>query len=84
MDTGARTVGLELDEVSPGFRELYGAARIIVAKGMGHFETMSHLSDPRVWFLLQAKCSPVAQSLGVDLNAFVFARAPVIEPGDCP
>jgi hypothetical protein len=78
VDTGARTVGLELDGVSPGFRELYAAARLIVAKGMGHFETMSHLSDPRVWFLLQAKCPPVAQALGVDLNAFVFAPAPVI------
>ena len=53
---------------------------LIVAKGMGHFETMSHLADPRVWFLLQAKCCPVAQALGVDLNAFVFARAPVWPP----
>jgi uncharacterized protein with ATP-grasp and redox domains len=73
VDTGACTVGLELHGVSPGFRELYEAARLIVAKGMGHFETMSHLADPRVWFLLQAKCGPVAQALGVDVNAFVFA-----------
>jgi damage-control phosphatase, subfamily I len=76
VDTGARTVGLELQEVSPGFRELYETAAIIVAKGMGHFETMSHLGDPRVWFLLQAKCPPVAQALGVEVNAFVFARPP--------
>jgi uncharacterized protein with ATP-grasp and redox domains len=76
VDTGARTVGLEPHGVSPGFRELYEAAALIVAKGMGHFETMSHLGDPRVWFLLQAKCPPVAQALGVNLNAFVFARAP--------
>ena len=73
VDTGARSVGLELSGVSPGFRELYDAARIIVAKGMGHFETMSHLGDPRVWFLLQAKCAPVAQALGVEVNAFVFS-----------
>ena len=78
VDTGARTVGLDMHAVSPEFRELYAAARIIVAKGMGHFETMSHLSDPRVWFLLQAKCPPVAQTLGVNLNALVFGRAPVI------
>jgi uncharacterized protein with ATP-grasp and redox domains len=78
VDTGACTVGLELDRVSPGFRELYAAARIIVAKGMGHFETMSHLADPRVWFLLQAKCTPVAQALGVEVNAFVFSRPPVV------
>ena len=74
VDTGARTVGLDLRAVGPGFRELYDAARIILAKGMGHFETMSHLGDPRVWFLLQAKCGPVAQALGVDVNTFVFER----------
>ena len=73
-DTGAGTVGLDLNAVSPGFRKLYEDARLIVAKGMGHFETISHLADPRVWFLLQAKCSPVAQALGVDVNAFVFSR----------
>jgi damage-control phosphatase, subfamily I len=78
VDTGARTVGLELHQASPGFQELYAAAHLIVAKGMGHFETLSHQSDPRVWFLLQAKCAPVAQALGVDLNTFAFGRAPVI------
>ena len=78
VDTGARTVGLDLSKTSPEFQKLYRAARIILAKGMGHFETMSHLGDPRIWFLLQAKCAPVAQSLGVDRNAFVFVRAPAI------
>ena len=39
---------------------------------------MSHLADPPVWFLLQAKCAPVAQALGADLNALAFGRAPVI------
>jgi uncharacterized protein with ATP-grasp and redox domains len=78
VDTGACTVGLQLHEAAPGFRELYESARLIVAKGMGHFETMSHLADPRLWFLLQAKCAPVAQALGVERNTFVFGRAPAI------
>jgi uncharacterized protein with ATP-grasp and redox domains len=54
-DTGSRTVGLDLDDVSPGFLAHYQSAQIILAKGMGHFGTMSHLNDPRVFFLLQAK-----------------------------
>jgi len=78
VDTGARTVGLNLNEISPEFQNLYDAAQIILAKGMGHFETMSHLNDPRLWFLLQAKCAPVARSLGVAQNTFVFARTPAI------
>lgn len=75
MDTGARTVGLELEKVSPDFRELWEAAAIILAKGMGHFETMSQIKDPRLFFLLQAKCSPVAQALGVPRGSFVLRRA---------
>lgn len=77
-DIGARTVGLELDQASPAFRELYDQARLIVAKGMGHFETLSHLPDRRLYFLLQAKCSPVARALGVTLGAFAFCRSPAI------
>lgn len=75
VDTGARTVGLELEKVSPEFRELYESAPIILAKGMGHFETMSHIRDPRLFFLLQAKCTPVAQTLGVPRRAFVLRQA---------
>jgi hypothetical protein len=75
VDTGARTVGLVLNEAGPRFRELYEAAQLILAKGMGHFETLSHLQDPRLFFLLQAKCTPVAQALRVARGAFVFRRA---------
>lgn len=71
-DTGARTVGLALAEAAPAFRRLYAEARLIIAKGMGHFETLSGQPDPRIFFLLQAKCAPVAQALGVPLGAFVF------------
>jgi damage-control phosphatase, subfamily I len=78
LETGARTVGLVLDETSPAFREAFHRAHLIVAKGMGHFETLGHLPDPRLFFLLQAKCRPVAQALGVDQGNFVFAHAPEI------
>jgi len=74
-DTGAATVGLALPETGAVFQELYRQADLILAKGMGHFETMSHFQDSRLFFLLQAKCSPVAQALEVDRGAFVLQRA---------
>jgi hypothetical protein len=80
VDTGARTVGLVLEECSPAFQDLYRQADLIVAKGMGHFETMSHLADPRLFFLLQAKCRPVAQALGIPRLAFALAHAAEITP----
>ena len=78
IDTGARTVGLEMDRASPAFLQLFEAAQFILAKGMGHFETLSHLADPRLYFLLQAKCDPVARALGVARRTFVFCRTPAI------
>jgi uncharacterized protein with ATP-grasp and redox domains len=65
VDTGARTVGLELAQASPAFLELYDQAQIM-------------LPDPRLYFLLQAKCRPVARALGVPLGAFAFCRSPAI------
>jgi damage-control phosphatase, subfamily I len=75
LDTGAQTVGLELDRTSPEFQRLFAAADLILAKGMGHFETLSHLADPRLFFLLQAKCPPVAAALNVAPGAFVLSPA---------
>ena len=78
IDSGARTVGLDLDRASPAFLKLLAAAQFILAKGMGHFETLSHLADPRLYFLLQAKCDPVARALGVARGSYVFCRTPAI------
>lgn len=75
VDTGALTVGLELAQASPEFQDLFTTADLILAKGMGHFETLSHLADPRLFFLLQAKCPPVAANLGVEVGSFVLRNA---------
>ena len=84
VETGAETVGLVLSEASPVFQEVYEQARLIVAKGMGHFETMGHLVDTRVFFLLQAKCRPVAQALELPLGSFVFVHAETISLDKTP
>jgi hypothetical protein len=75
VDTGALTVGLELGRTTPEFHHLFTEADLILAKGMGHFETLSHLADFRLFFLLQAKCSPVAAHLGVAVGSFVLRNA---------
>ena len=75
IDTGAQTVGLELPKTGSEFQRLFAAADLILAKGMGHFETLSHLSDSRLFFLLQAKCPPVAAALHVPVGAFVLRNA---------
>lgn len=55
---------------APGRRA--GPSREGLAKGMGYWETLSELAARgKVFYLLRAKCQPVASSLGVALNGYV-------------
>jgi hypothetical protein len=50
----------------------FAAADLILAKGMGYYESLSELpTEGRVFYCLKAKCQPVADSLGVLLNSYV-------------
>ena len=52
---------------------------LVIAKGMGYYETFSELPEYRkkVFHLLMAKCKPVAKTLGVQLNEYVFTTFPI-------
>ena len=61
ITTGADAIGLIPDECSDEFMALYNSADFVVAKGMGHAETLTelHLTSPHA-LLMRTKCSPVA------------------------
>jgi uncharacterized protein with ATP-grasp and redox domains len=65
MSTGTDTVGLILKECSKRFASLYRSADLVIAKGMGHAETLTEtkLTKPHA-LLLRTKCQPVARSFG--------------------
>jgi len=46
-----------------------------VAKGMGHFETLVNDPQRELFFLLCAKCVPVARALGVKVNDYVVFKS---------
>lgn len=60
ISIGTNSVGLLLDEVSDEFRESIRRTDLIIAKGMGHFETLPEYDwDQSVWCLFRSKCEPV-------------------------
>ena len=60
MDTGCDAPGVLLDECSDEFRQKFGSADIVISKGQGNYETLSHVTDGIV-FMLKAKCPVVAR-----------------------
>jgi uncharacterized protein with ATP-grasp and redox domains len=67
VTTGEACVGLMLNDASQDFQEIVSESNLVVAKGMGHYETMTERDwgQPIVHVLI-AKCRPIALSLGVE------------------
>lgn len=72
ITTGTDTPGVDMAMASEEFKAEFEAADLVLAKGMGYWETLSELPpEGKVFYLLKAKCKPVADSLGVALNSYV-------------
>jgi uncharacterized protein with ATP-grasp and redox domains len=73
ITTGTDGVGFLLDEVSDEARSHFLDADLIVSKGMGNYETLTELDGggKQIFFLLKAKCLPVARSLNVARGSHV-------------
>jgi len=66
IGTGSGIMGIVEGEISDDLWARLQAAKLVIAKGMGHYETIPDLRLPGiVAYLLKAKCKPVAQDLSV-------------------
>jgi uncharacterized protein with ATP-grasp and redox domains len=69
ITTGSDSVGLVLKECSSEFLNIYNLVDFVVAKGMGHAETLTELQLPVPHaLLLRTKCCTVASHLNVDIG----------------
>jgi hypothetical protein len=77
ITTGIDAVGLVPEESSDKFLSAYNSADFVIAKGMGHAETLSEfrLKAPHA-LLLRTKCGPVANFLAVQKGKNVATLMP--------
>ncbi len=73
VSSGCCAPGTILDLCSPKFLNLFYNAPLIVSKGQGNYETLSGVEAP-IFFFLKAKCSVVADHLGVQLGDLVLTK----------
>jgi len=72
ITTGTDTPGVDMALASDGFKSEFETADLVLAKGMGYWETLSELpAQDKVFYLLRAKCHPVANSLRVAMGSYV-------------
>jgi uncharacterized protein with ATP-grasp and redox domains len=72
LTTGTATPGIDFSVASAEFKREFNTADLILAKGMGYYESLSELVvEGKVFYCLRAKCQPVADALKVPLNSYV-------------
>jgi len=73
LTTGQPEVGIALERAPLSLQKLWKGADMIISKGQGNFETLSE-EEGNIYFLLKAKCIPVARELGVRQGALVLQK----------
>ena len=74
IDTGVGTPGYDLAEVNRRSREIFDRADLVLAKGMGNFESLYQQAEREIYFLFIVKCTVVAEAIGREVKDMVFIK----------
>ncbi len=74
IGNGSDAPGTLIEDCSDEFKKTFAAADLIVSKGQGNFETLSHCGK-NIFFLFKAKCPVVAASVNLPIGTHVLWRA---------
>ena len=74
IDNGNDAPSTLLEFCSQDFLEVYYHADLIISKGQGNFEGLMNDSHPNMFFMLIAKCAPIAQMLGVEERSKIITN----------
>lgn len=73
IESGCTLPGTVLAQCSPQFKELFENADLVISKGQGNYETLSHEQRP-IFFLLNVKCAVVASEIGTQIGDVVLMK----------
>ena len=74
IDTGVPTPGFDLQYANPRSRTLFHDADIVLAKGMGNYESLYDVCDRKVFYLFIVKCNVVSNAIGQPVGELVFTE----------
>ena len=75
VDSGVETPGYDLEEANNKSKEIFDRADIVLAKGMGNFESLYRVTQRPVYYLFVVKCAVVAEAIGQNIKELIFTKA---------
>ncbi len=72
--SGMPTPGFIYDKASPEVQKKFLEADVVIAKGMGNFETMTEVNLRDVYHLFKVKCSVVSKFTGFAVGTFMALK----------
>ena len=74
ISNGADAPSTLLELCSEEFKLAFDNADLVISKGQGNYEGLMNNAHKNMFFMLIAKCNPMAESLGVSKNDMVITR----------
>ncbi len=74
IDTGVPTPGYDLAYANSTSRNLFKKADIVLAKGMGNFESLYEVAERSVYYLFIVKCNVVSEAIGERVGELIFVK----------
>ena len=65
-----------LENCSEEFKEEFHHADLIISKGQGNYEGLMDSSHPNIFFMLMAKCDPIARLLNTTEGSMIILKNP--------
>lgn len=72
IDNGHSAQGTILKDCSDSFNSEFNKADLVISKGQANFETLSHIKDKTIFYLMRAKCQSVASAIGCKQMDYVL------------
>jgi len=72
ITTGKDYIGVDFEFASEEFKKAWERAFFVISKGQANFETLDGIEDKDIFFILKAKCKPVAQELRCNVGDLIF------------
>ncbi|WP_459201111.1 damage-control phosphatase ARMT1 family protein [Methanococcus sp. CF] len=81
ITSGTDAIGIRFEESSKEFIDEFNSCDFVIAKGMGNYESLTEYEEKHgksekipVYYILKAKCEPVAEHIGVHEGDNVLLR----------